>query len=473
MGKLSIEQKLEQRQGLTAVQIQGLQMLILQNQQIEQMIEREVEENPALEKVIDEQESKDTTIDDYLKSEDSSESYRTRTARVRDDGSHSMMLSRLTADSSTLPEALTEQLLYLQLTDKERDIALFIIGTLDEEGYLRKYNQTISDDLLFTQNIDANVDEIETVIKKVQTLEPAGVAARDLRECLLLQLRRNEEGSDAVKRAISLLENYYDQVVNKRYDAIISKTGMSREDLKSAIDEIVSLNPRPSNGYGDGGIDTSQSVTPDFFVAYDPRQDDFSVTLSGDEPNKLRISGAYRTMAEEFKREGGTESKEAVEFIAKKIKSAEWFIASIKQRQETLKKTMKAIVNRQRAFFTDGNRDNLRPMVLKDIAEDTELDVSTVWRVVDSKYVETNFGIFPLKEFFSGGYTNSDGVEVTSGSIKNIIKSLVESEDPSNPLTDQELMELLKEKGYDIARRTIAKYREQLGLPVARLRKKL
>lgn len=473
MGKLSTELKLEQKQGLTAVQIQGIQLLTLQSLQMEQRIEREVEENPALEKVDDDNEEKDTTLDDYLKSEDNSMSYKTGIPNSRSDDPHALMLSRLSSDNATLSESLTEQLSFLPLTDKERDMAVFIIGTLDGDGYLRKYNQTISDELLFSQNIDASVDEIEIVVNKIQSLEPAGVAARDLRECLLLQLRRSDEDRESVKRAEFLLEKYYDNIVNKRYETILAKTGMSRDELRDAVEEIVALNPKPSNGFADEGVDTSQSVTPDFFVNYNPGEDDFEIILYGEDPSKLRISRSYLKMAEELKRGENPSSREAIEFISKKIRSAEWFISSVKQRQDTLKKTMRAIVNRQRLFFIDGNHDNLRPMVLKDIAEDTGLDVSTVWRVVDSKYVETTFGIYHLKEFFSGGYTTSDGEEVTSKNIKNIIKSLVDAENPSSPLTDQQLVDFLKEKGYDIARRTIAKYREQLGLPVARLRKKL
>jgi len=476
MGKISNIMTQQQRLALSAAQIQGLQMLTLQALQIEQRIEHEVEDNPALEQIkSSEDEEIDTTIDDYIKNEndDSAVSgFRYMNSNSRTDDK-SLMFSRLTYDSKTLSQVLTEQLISINLDEKKEKVAEFIIGTLDDDGYLRRDNRTMSDDLIFTQGIDADPDEIEEVIKSIQTLDPAGVAARNLQECLLIQLSRLENENEDVTTATTILRDYYNAFVNRHYEQIISKLGITKENLRHSIEIITSLNPKPANGFSDDSIDSSQSITPDFFVDYDDPTEQFKITLPGDEVTNLRISKSYKKLAEDLKKENNSESKEAFDFITKKIKSAEWFISAIKQRRDTLFKTMSSIVSFQNDFFSTGDINTLHPMILKDIADSTGYDISTIWRVVDSKYVQTRFGIFPLKDFFSGGYMTVDGNEVSTKAIKNIIKTCIDEEDNSKPLTDQQIMDILKQKGYDVARRTIAKYREQLGLPVARLRKEI
>ncbi|CAN5660224.1 RNA polymerase factor sigma-54 [soil metagenome] len=369
-------------------------------------------------------------------------------------------------------ELLLDQLGMLSLDERRFKIAEHVVGSIDDDGYLRRELSSIVDDLAFRQNVDATEEEIETIIKQIQQFDPPGICARDLRECLLLQLNRQLlEGKD-VALAIQVLDKYFEEFTKKHYEKIQRGLNLTDEDLKNVIGAIIKLSPKPGGNMGE--INKAESyIVPDFFILNNNGK--LELTLNSRNAPDLRISEGYRDMLKEYDKGSKKDKrqKEAVIFIKQKIDSARWFIDMIKQRQHTLLSTMSAIMNYQEEFFLTGDQTNLKPMILKDIAEITGLDISTVSRVANSKFVQTEFGTYRLKFFFSESLSTDSGEEVSTREVKKILSDLIEGEDKKKPLSDERLTELLQEKGYNIARRTVAKYREQLNIPVARLRKEL
>lgn len=466
----SLEQKLQQR--LSPQQIQGIKLLELPTLQLEQRIKQEIEENPVLEEEERDSDSDEAglTLEDYIRNEENTASYKLKVNNTsKDDERRAPTLSQ----GMSLPEFLTEQLAYHHLTEKERAIAQFVIGTLDDDGYLRRPTASIADDLAFTQGIEATDEEIDRVIGVIQTLDPAGIGARSLGECLVIQLRALREQTPAVRLAIAILTDHYDAFVKKHYERMMRRLGVTEEEFRAAIEEIVRLNPKPTNGYSDESAAASPNIIPDFLLDYN--NGSFDLQLTSRNIPELKINGSYLRMAEKALNGGGRseEDREALQFIRQKIDSAKWFISAIKQRQETLMKTMRAILHFQRDYFVEGDEAKLRPMILKDIADATGFDISTISRVVNSKYIQTHFGVFQLKYFFSEGLLTESGEEVSTREIKRILAEAIENEDKRDPLTDEALMDTLTAKGYKIARRTVAKYREMLGIPTSRLRKEI
>ena len=499
-----LHQKLQQKllQKLSPQQILLMKLLQVPTLALEQRIKQELEENPALEEVdneevYDQEENNDFDADnlnadevsesaeaesdepivdqgdefdmeDYM-SEDDLDSYRYQVNNTSpDDEQHEMPL----VSSTTFQENLLQQLSLKNISERTYQIASHLIGNLDDSGYLNRDLESLVDDLAFLQNIQTNVRELENTLEIIHELDPPGIGARSLKECLLIQLRRKPQ-SESVKNATTLLERYFDEFSKRHYDKILKKTHLTELELKQAIDEILKLNPKPGNIFGDS-FTAQQYVVPDFIIYNN--DGDLELVLNSKNMPELRVNKAYYKMLESFsdtKSKKTQQGREALLFVKQKIDSARWFIDALKQRQNTLYITMKAIMDHQKEYFLTGDETKLKPMILKDIAEKVGLDISTVSRVASSKYVQTPFGTFLLKSFFSESMQNAEGEEVSTREIKKILKDLIESEEPQKPLTDEELMDRLKEKGYIIARRTVAKYREQLGIPVARLRKKL
>jgi RNA polymerase sigma-54 factor len=487
MASLRQIQKLKLEQKLSPQQIQLMKLIQLPSMELDERIEQEIQENPALEEGADYEEKQtdnweeqsageseqndkldDVNWDEYL-SDDEVPSYKTRANNYSADDEERTI--PVVVEESFIERLLT-QIGMLDLSDRDRDIAIYIIGNLGDDGLLERDIVDIVDDLAFNRNIFVTEEEVERVLGIVQTLDPAGVGARNLQECLLIQLRRKERTPE-VKLAERILEEQYNAFIKKHYQKLIDSFGITEEELKEAQNVIVHLNPKPGNT-GSGGRGGAQNITPDFFITI--VDGDLEMRLNNRNAPELRISRDYREMIEHTKaaKEKATKGeREAVSFIKRKIDSAKWFIEAIRQRQQTLTLTMSAIMNYQKAYFLSGDERDLRPMILKDIAEEIGLDISTVSRVTSNKYVQTPYGTKLLKEFFSEAMLNSEGEEVSTKEIKKILEEAIGEEDKRKPLTDQQLAELLKEKGYPIARRTVAKYREQLSLPVARLRKEL
>lgn len=470
---MALTQTLDQRQlqKLSPQQIQGIKMLELPTLLLEARIKQEIEENPVLEeeKRQDEEDSRqDNSLEEYIRSEESAQSYKLRANNSsKDDENYTPTIT----ETKSLQEFLTEQLSYYNLTSKQQIIAYYVIGTLDDDGYLRRPTESIADDIAFSHSLEVSDAEVESVIAIIQQLDPSGICARNLAECLLIQLQQLREQSRSVKIAIKILQNYYEEFVKKHYDKLMQRLGIDSEDFRDAMEEIMSLNPKPANGYADESITVSPTIIPDFILEYSDGK--FELSLSQRGIPDLRINKSYLKMAEKAMESGKDTDKEAVTFVRQKIESAKWFIAAIKQRQETLTKTMKAILAFQQNYFVEGEEAQLRPMILKDIADTTGFDISTISRVVNSKYIQTHFGVFLLKYFFSEGMVTESGEAVSTREIKRILSECVAGEDPTDPLTDEALMHVLIEKGFKIARRTVAKYREMLDIPVARLRKGL
>jgi RNA polymerase sigma-54 factor len=373
---------------------------------------------------------------------------------------------------TTFHDMLADQLGMLKLNERDLRIAEQIVGSIDDDGYLRRETASIQDDLAFRQNIEVPVSEIENLISKIQQFDPAGVAARNLQECLLLQLHRQLKEGKNVKMAIDVLSDYFDEFTKKHYDKIQRGLGLTDEQLKDVINQIIKLNPKPGGNVGE--VNKGESyVIPDFFVTNN--NGSLEISLNSKNAPDLRISEGYRDMLRDYDRGSKKDKrqKEAVLFIKQKIDAAKWFIDAIKQRQNTLLSTMETILEYQYDFFLTGDETTMRPMILKDIAERTGLDISTVSRVANSKFVQTEFGTYRLKFFFSESLSTDSGEEVSTREVKKILSNMVEAENKKKPLSDERLTELLQEKGYNIARRTVAKYREQLNIPVARLRKEL
>ncbi|WP_304708367.1 RNA polymerase factor sigma-54 [uncultured Rikenella sp.] len=466
----SLEQKLQQR--LSPQQIQGIKLLELPTLQLEQRVKQEIEENPVLEEEEREPETDETqlTLEDYLRNEESAASYKLKVNNTsKDDDRRSPTLSQ----GMSLQDFLIEQLAYHDLDEREMTIARFIIGTLDDDGYLRRPVASITDDIAFTQGVEVTEEEVERIVGVIQMLDPAGIGARNLGECLIIQLRALREQTPAVKLAIAILSDHYDAFLKKHYERMIRRLGVTEEEFRAALEEIMHLNPKPTNGYADESSAASPNIIPDFLLDYN--NGNFDLQLASRSVPDLKINSGYLRMAERAMNtsEQSEADKEALQFIKQKIESAKWFISALKQRQETLMKTMRAILHFQRDFFIEGDEAKLRPMILKDIADATGFDISTISRVVNSKYIQTHFGVFLLKYFFSEGLLTESGEEVSTREIKRILAEAIEGEDKRDPLTDEALMDTLTAKGYKIARRTVAKYREMLGIPASRLRKEL
>ena len=478
-------------QKLSPQQIQLMKLIQLPTQAFEARLLEEMNENPALEGGEDNQEeiyekdefdnndeyddyddnenidSGDINIDEYL-SNDETPDYKTQANNYSDDDEDRE--SPLSAPVS-FHQDLINQLNTFILTDDQRDIAEFLVGSIDDMGYIRRTIQDIVDDMAFTQGIYTDEKTVEKILHIVHELEPSGVGARDLQECLLLQLK-HKTPTESVALAMNIIQDQFEAFTKKHYDKLMLKFSVSREQLKNGIDEIEKLNPKPGGAYT-GSNKMTEHVVPDFAIKI--VDDELELTLNGRNAPELHVSKDYQDMMKTYKdsKDKSNAQKDAVQFIKQKLDSAKWFIDAIKQRQETLYVTMNAIMHFQQEYFLDGDEANLKPMILKDIADMIGLDISTVSRVANSKYVDTPYGTKLIKEFFSEAMTNDQGEEVSTIEIKNILQTVIAEEDKSKPLPDDQLAEILKEKGYPIARRTIAKYREQLDIPVARMRKKM
>ncbi|MBK7130126.1 MAG: RNA polymerase factor sigma-54 [Crocinitomicaceae bacterium] len=484
MLKQTLSQKMLQK--LSPQQIQLMKLLQVPTMELDQRIKEEIEENPALEEGADDDESyeaddyeerdgevteaeREFDINDYL--DDDLPQYKTSVNnKGKDDEDRSMPLS----GGVSFQEVLLSQLGLRKLTQKERTIAEIIIGNIDEDGYLRRDIAAMVDDLAFTQNVQCAEEEIEDVLFLIQDFEPAGVGARDLRECLLLQLERKHHGNIAIHTAKKILEKCFEEFTKKHYDKIMAKFEIEDEDLKDAIDEIVKLNPKPGGSVKEvTDAKNIQQIIPDFILTEE--EGELQLTLNARNAPQLRVSKTYEEMLRSYA-EGAKSSKadkEAVQFVRQKLDSAKWFIDAIQQRQQTLLLTMQTIIDYQRDYFLSGDETQMKPMILKDIADIVGMDISTISRVANSKYIQTPYGILSLKFFFSEALSTSSGEEVSTREVKKILSEAIGAETKKRPLTDQKLTEILKEKGYNIARRTVAKYREQLNIPVARLRKEL
>lgn len=484
MLKQQLNFKLSQK--LSPQQIQLMKLIQLPTQAFEQRIKQELEENPALdsgkEEIKDEFDEFDNTdqedsetetieteinVDDYL-SDDEVPSYRLNANNYSADDDDKQIPY---ASGTSFTQHLQSQLNTFRLDEEELQIAKFLIGSVDESGYLRRSLADIVDDMAFTQNIYTTADKIERILMLVQTLDPAGVGARGLEECLLIQLKRREL-TESVSLAINILENAFDHFTKKHYLKLISKFNITEDQLRNAIEEIEHLNPKPGSSYSTN-TRIIEHVVPDFTIRI--TDGELELSLNGRNAPQMHVSREYSDMLQGYKasKEKSKSQKDAVMFIKQKLDSAKWFIEAIKQRQQTLFVTMSAIMNYQEEYFLTGDERNLRPMILKDIAEEINMDVSTVSRVANSKYVDTPYGTKLIKVFFSESMTNDQGEEVSTREIKKILEITMQEEDKRKPLTDDKLAKILKEKGYPIARRTVAKYREQLDVPVARLRKEI
>jgi RNA polymerase sigma-54 factor len=496
---MALSQTLQQKllQKLSPQQIQLMKLLQVPTANLEERIKEELEENPALE--LDEEKHDDAA--DEIKdefSDNGEEDFEDKDGSQEDyddvdvseyvrDGDDDVADYKLKDDNypeddekKQLPfktetsfyQVLLDQLGLLKMDEKSQKIAEQIVGSIDEDGYLRRETSAIVDDLAFRQNIIATEEEVESIIQRIQHFDPPGVGARDLQECLLLQLQRQKAEGKNVDIAIHAIKKYFDEFTKKHYEKIQRGLGIDEDQLKEVILQIVKLNPKPGGNIG--GINKAESyVVPDFFILNNNGK--LELTLNSRNAPELRISEEYRDMMKEYDRGSKKDKrqKEAVLFIKQKIDAAKWFIDAIKQRQQTLLSTMNAIMEHQHDFFLTGDETTLRPMILKDIAEKTGLDISTVSRVANSKFVQTEFGTYRLKFFFSESLSTESGEEVSTREVKKILSDLIEAENKKRPLSDERLTELLQEKGYNIARRTVAKYREQLNIPVARLRKEL
>ncbi|HMZ46969.1 MAG TPA: RNA polymerase factor sigma-54 [Chitinophagaceae bacterium] len=495
---MSLSQSLQQKllQKLSPQQIQLMKLLQVPTANLEDRIKEELEENPALEQVDDaydndyndefkdefesnneeevldgsEDEYENIDISEYVSdSDDDIADYKTRDENYGDTEENKIIPIK---NEQSFYELLVNQLGLLQLDDRMYKVAEQIVGSLDDDGYLRRELSSIVDDLAFRQNIITNEQEVAELITQIQQFDPPGIAAKDLQECLLLQLKREITEDDYVKIAIKILQKYFDEFTKKHFDKIQKGLGINEVELKEAIQQIVKLNPKPGGNIGE--INKAENyIVPDFFILNNAGI--LELTLNNKNAPDLRISEGYRDMLKDYEKgsKKDKKQKEAVLFIKQKIDSAKWFIEMIQQRQRTLFNTMYAIMKHQENFFLTGDETELKPMILKDIAEVTLQDISTVSRVANSKFVQTEFGNYRLKFFFSESLSTDSGEEVSTREVKKILSDIINAEDKNKPLADEVLTDLLNEKGYNIARRTVAKYREQLNIPVARLRKEL
>ena len=461
--------ELKQTQKLSPLQIQTIKLLELPIQDLEQRIRSEIEENPVLDDSPSgegSEEQKDISIDE-LKEDDYIPAYKTR---VNNWGKDPRPEYNTFSVKTSFTQSLMDQLGCRSLDEHQQQVASFIIGSLDEDGYLRRDIESLCDDLAFRAGIVTDSSEVEQMLKIIQDFEPVGVGARDLRECLLLQLRACRPTED-VQNAIRILTDCYTEFTNKHFQKIISKTGLDEAAMKRAVKKILKLNPSPGGGSADSYVESAQQIVPDFIL--EDNDGELSFSMPRFSVPELRVNKKYADLLLSSKGSSERAQKEAAAFVKQKLDSAKWFVEALKQRQNTLQRTMEAILDYQKEYFSSGDETNLKPMVLKDIAQITGYDISTISRVVNSKYIETPFGVFPLKYFFSEGMENQQGEEVSTRELKKVLQECVENEDKHKPLTDDQLVTLMNEKGYKVARRTIAKYRDQLGIPKARMRKEL
>ena len=461
--------ELKQTQKMSPLQILTIKLLELPIQSLEQKIRSELEENPVLDDSPDpnrSEESKDISIDE-LKDDDYIPSYKTR---VNNWGKDPRPEYSSFSVKTSFNQSLMDQLGCRNLDKHQYDIAAFLIGSLDNDGYLRRDIESIVDDLAFRAGIETDADEVLSVLRIIQDFEPTGVGARDLRECLLLQLQACKQTPE-VQDAERILKDFFQEFSNRHFQKIISRTGMSEARLKKAMARIVKLNPSPGGEVGDSYEAETQQVVPDFILEDNDGQLSFSMPRFS--VPELRVNKKYADLLLSSKNSSEREQKEAAAFVRQKLDSAKWFVEALKQRQNTLTRTMDAILQYQYEYFATGDETKLKPMVLKDIAEKTGFDISTISRVVNSKYIETDFGIYPLKYFFSEGMENKDGESVSTRELKKVLQECVDAEDKRKPLTDEQLVVEMEKHGYKVARRTIAKYRGQLGIPLARWRKEL
>ncbi len=487
MLKQQLNFKLSQK--LSPQQIQLMKLIQLPTQAFEQRLKQEMEENPALDNGKEKSDEydeafgsdsasddddygtekieTDINVDEYL-SDDEIPNYRLSSNNYSNDDDEKSVPY---ASGTSFRQHLINQLNTFRFDAEERDIAEFLVGSIDESGYIRRSLSDIMDDLAFTQNIYTTEEKIEEVLETVHQLDPAGVGARNLQECLWIQLDRKET-TIPIKLASEILKKAFDHFSKKHYDKLLNKFDITEEDLKLAIDEIESLNPKPGGAYA-GNNRIVEHVVPDFTIRIS--EGELELSLNGRNAPELHVSREYHNMLQGYKatKQKSKSQKDAVLFIKQKLDAAKWFIEAVKQRQQTLFVTMSAIMHYQKEYFLSGDERNLKPMILKDIADEIGMDVSTVSRVANSKYVDTPYGTKLIKEFFSESMTNDQGEEVSTREIKKILEITLSEEDKKKPLTDEKLAKILKEKGYPIARRTVAKYREQLDIPVARLRKKI
>jgi RNA polymerase sigma-54 factor len=464
--------ELKQTQKLSPLQIQTIKLIELPIQELEQRVRKELEENPVLDEDMpkekeDEGEApREVSLSEY-KEDDAIPSYRLRTDNYSKDERPQYNTFSV---KESFTQSLQEQLGYRQLTEHQYAVASFLIGSLDDDGYLRRGLGNIVDDLSFRANIETTEEELLEMLKVIQEFEPAGVGARDLRECLLIQIRNFKKTPD-VEIAVKILKNHFHEFTSKHYQKIMTRMNITEDQLRGAISKILKLNPSPGGQIDDSYADQAQQIVPDFILEY--QDGELKLSMPRFSIPELRVNRKYAELLMDAANSSEREKKEAAAFVKKKLDSAKWFVEAIKQRHNTLSSTMQAIVDYQREYFIDGDETHLKPMVLKDIAEKTGYDISTISRVVNSKYIETHFGIYSLKYFFSEGLENQDGEEVSTRELKKALLECVDSEDKHKPLTDDELVVKMTEKGYKVARRTIAKYRDQLSIPKARLRKEL
>lgn len=486
MLKQSLQQKLQQK--LSPQQIQLMKLIQLPTQALEERIQEELEANPALDEGKEELENRDEydsqdefsneetserdddfDIDQYL-SDDEVPEYRLRANNYSaDDDDDRVPL----AGGTSFVQTLRTQLGMRSLSDEDRVIAEYLVGNIDDDGYLRRGLQDVVDDLAFTQGVYTDLDNLERLLKVIQDLDPPGVGARSLQECLSLQLAKKKNGNTSVELAQEIINEFFEEFVRKHYQKMMDRLEIDEDQLRGALNEISKLNPKPGGSVADNSRPT-ENVTPDYLISIEDGE--LKLQLNGKNAPELNISREYKGMLEHYRDSKGKATKsekDALMFVKQKIDAAKWFIDAIRQRQQTLILTMSTIMEYQKEYFLTGDERKLRPMILKDIADKIDMDISTVSRVASNKFVQTPYGTFLIKTFFSESMTNSDGEEVSTREIKKILEDSIGEEDKKKPLTDEALSKLLKEKGYPIARRTVAKYREQLGIPVARLRKEL
>ncbi len=486
--KQGLQQKLLQK--LSPQQIQMIKLLEVPAIQLEQRIKKELEENPVLEEGADGQEEQleeydvdenenDTTennedefsIEDYVEDEEIPNYKLASQNHSKDEKREEIPFSV----GITFHDYLENQLGLRAMSERQFKLGKYIIGNIDEDGYLRRDLEAIVDDMAFNENFETSKDELEEVLSIIHELEPAGVGARSLQECLILQLREKDRSHEEIQLAEQLLKDHFDAFTKKHYDKIIQHMEISNEKLKAVIDEILRLNPKPGSSFSDDQNKSYEYIIPDFIL--ENNDGELQLSLNSKNVPDLHISSTYNNMIKEYSKNNNhdpdNKKKEALSYMKQKLDAAKWFIDAIRQRQNTMLLVMNAIIEYQHDYFLEGDEMKLKPMILKVIAEKTGLDISTVSRVVNSKYIQTHFGIYPLKYFFSEGMQNEEGEEVSTREIKKILQECIDNESKKKPLTDEKLAEILKERGYNIARRTVAKYREQLKIPVARMRKSL
>ena len=470
---LKQELGLKQVQKLSPLQIQTIKLIELPIQDLEQRIRKELEENPVLDDETPESKDEDgeeqpreVSLSD-IKEDDSIPDYK---LRVNNYGKDERPEYNTFSVKESFTQSLMEQLGFRNLSEHQHDIAAFSIGSLDEDGYLRRDIDSLVDDLAFRMNIETTPEEVEKMLHIIQEFDPPGIGARDLRECLLIQLKGLKQTPDVIN-AQRILTDWFQEFSNKHFQKIMTRLNLSQDEMKAAMARIVKLNPSPGGQIDDSYNDQAQQIVPDFILSLE--NGELKLTMPRFSIPEIRINKKYADLLMDAANSSERQKKEAATFVKQKMDSAKWFVEALKQRHNTLLSTMQAIIDYQHDYFMDGDESHLKPMVLKDIAAKTGFDISTISRVVNSKYIETHFGIFPLKYFFSEGLENQQGEEVSTRELKKVLQDFVDKEDKHKPLTDDELVTLMNEKGYKVARRTIAKYRDQLNIPKARLRKEL